>query len=179
MSKRELTLRGTIPITLDALSDTGNPHRIFSYEDNDLTKGWRIKEAYVWCSTVRADFGDDLGQFLMQTALHTDSGLDMADWGQWGAFDNRIIGWSNQSFNERAGNFLSNVGSSFSTATRMIVDPNHVVARDLFLSFQSRSDGADAPVLDWSYMIVLEPMKMNPSETILSIIKSVAQDIDN
>lgn len=179
MSKRDLTLRGTIPITLDGLSDVGNPHRIFSYEDNDLTKGWRIKEAYVWCTTSRADFGSSTGQFLMQTALHTDSGLDYQQWGQFGAFDNRIIGWLNQSFNERAGNFPSNVGSSFSTATKMVIDPNHVIARDLFLSFQSRSDGGDSPSMDWSYMVVLEPMKMNPSETILSIIKSVAQDIDN
>jgi hypothetical protein len=176
MSRRELTLRGTTEFDLDAITA---PLKIFSYEDNDLTRGWKIKQAYVWLSSVREDFGSSTGQFLMQSVLHTDTGLDVSTWGKWGAFDNRIIGWNNQSANERAGNFASNTGSSFKTQTELILDPNHVVCRDLFLSFQSQSDGGDSPGMEWSYMVVLEPMKLTPSETILSIIKSVAQDIDN
>lgn len=177
MTRRALTLRGTETARVDSIDNSNI--KIFSYEDNDLTKGWRVVEAYAWLSSTTADFGANTGQFLMQTALHTDSGIDTATFGQWGAFDNRIIGWNNQSFNERAGDFPSNVGSSFSTAARLVLDPNHVICRDLFLSFQSQSDGGDSPDLEWSYMVVLEPMKMSPSETILSIIKSVAQDVTN
>ena len=176
MTRRALTLRGTTEQVLDA---AGTPVKIFEYEDNDLTKGWKVVEAYVWCSSTQADFGANTGQFLMQTALHTDTGINVASFGKWGAFDNRIIGWNNQSFNERAGDFPSNVGSSFSTAARLVLDPNHVICRDLFLSFQSQSDGAASPRMEWSYMVVLEPKKMSASETILSIIKSVGQDIDN
>ena len=97
MSRRKLlTLRGTLPVTQDALGPS--PHQIFSYEDNDLTKGWKVREAYVWPASVRLDFGSGTGQFLMQSVLHTDTGLDMSDWGKWGAFDNRIIGWNNTTF---------------------------------------------------------------------------------
>ncbi|GAJ17784.1 unnamed protein product, partial [marine sediment metagenome] len=134
MKRKVLTLRGTEKVILDELGPT--PIQIFSYEDNDLTKGWQIKEAYVWLSSMRLDFGSGTGQFLMQSALHTDTGLNYGAWGEWGAFDNRIIGWNNQSANERAGNFASNTGSSFITQTKMLVDPDHVICRDLFLSSQ-------------------------------------------
>ena len=178
MSRRKLlTLRGTLPVTQDALGPS--PHQIFSYEDNALTKGWKVREAYVWPASVRLAFGSGTGQFLMQSVLHTDTGLDMSDWGKWGAFDNRIIGWNNTTFQERAGNFPSNNASSFVPASQMILDPDHVIARELYVSFQSQSDGGDSPPMEWNYLVVLEPMKLTPSETILSIIKSVAQDIDN
>jgi len=176
MSRKLLTLRGTTEFALDSL---GAPIPIFSYEDNDLTRGWKVKEAYVWLSSTRLDFGTGTGQYLVKTCLHTDEGINSGSWGQWGAFDNRIIGWNNQGANERAGNFASNTGSSFITQTKLLVDPDHVICRDLFLSFQSQSDGGDSPSMKWSYLVVLEPMKMTPSETILSIIKSVAQDVSN
>ena len=182
MSRKRLSLRGTLNVTLDALEGAGaakNPHQIFSYEDNDLTRGWKIVEAYVWAASVQADFGANTGQFLMQTVLHTDTGLNMRHFGKWGAFDNRIIGWNNTTFQERAGDFPSNNASSFSTASKMIIDPDHVISRDLYISLQSQSDGGGSPEMEWNYLVIMEPKKMDPKETILSIIKSVAQDVSN
>jgi hypothetical protein len=61
----------------------------------------------------------------------------------------------------------------------MTIDPDHIINRELYLNFYSMSDAAQAPEREWSYLIGLSPVKLTPAESVLSMVKSVAQDIDN
>jgi len=70
-------------------------------------------------------------------------------------------------------------GSSFADGTRMTIDPDHIINRDLFLNFYSITDPSQSPVREWSYLVGLSPVKLSPAESVLSMVKGVAQDIDN
>ena len=171
---KTLSLRGTVSIADKAYL---NNHRVFQYEFNDLTNGWIVDYCYVWCSSPKGTVSGD-GQGTFQSALATDTipnGTVVFN-----ANDNRFIGWLIQGANLRAtGGFASFQGSSFAQGTRMTVDEDHVVNRDLYLNFYSITDPTNAPEREWSYLIGLRPVKLTPAEAVLSMVKSVAQDVDN
>jgi len=174
---RHLTLRGTVDIADKNLLTN---HQIFEFESNDLTKGWIVDYCYVWCSSPGGAVSSD-GQGVFESALATDKikipgGVATS----FPASDNRLIGWLIQGANLRsAGDMASFQGSSFADGTRMTIDPDHIINRDLFLNFYSITDPSQSPVREWSYLVGLSPVKLSPAESVLSMVKGVAQDIDN
>ena len=171
---RHLTLRGTFTIADKAA--LGN-QKIFEFESNDLTRGWIVEYAYIWCSDPRGAVSSD-GQAVYMSGLATDT--SRAPLTTFPASDNRYIGFLVQGSNLRnSGDFVSFQGSSFADGTRMTIDPDHIVNRELYLNFYSVTDAAQAPEREWSYLVGLSPVKLSPAESVLSMVKSVAQDVDN
>jgi len=177
MTKRTLSLRGSFTLADNArITD----HQVFIYEANDLTRGWIVKGAYVWPKTTRASIGTADGQFQLCASIATDTigsaGFDeICD-----ATDNRQIGWIGSGYQMRASSddFLANSGNP-SSPDAFTIDPEHVVSNGLWINAYSTTDSSTSPTREWNYMIILQPKKMDPKETILHLIKNFAQDIDN
>jgi len=174
---RTLSLRGTVTCA-DNARVTDN--QVFIYEANDLTRGWVVEAAYIWPKTVRAGIGSASGQFQLCASIATDvigaAGFDeICDTG-----DNRQIAWAQPGYqlrNSAVTDFLSNGGSPPSMA--FLVDPEHIVANGLWLNVTTISDSSTSPSREWNYMIVLKPKRLDPKQTILHLIKNVAQDVVN
>ena len=97
------------------------------------------------------------------------------------AEDNRQIGWLGAGYQRResaVSDFLANSGNSPNPAA-FTIDPEHIIAKGVWLNMFTTSDSTTSPTRDWSYMVVLRPKKLDPKETILHLIKNVAQDITN
>ena len=178
MSPKLLSLRGCFELDDNArMTD----FEIFSYEANDLTRGWEIESAYIWPRTSRAETGGDSGQFLGCWSLATDTigsvGLDELV----NAEDNRQCGWIQMGWQRRqsaVADFLTNSGSNPYPA-EFGLDPQTIVVSNLYLNGYTTSDSSTSPSRIWNYMVVLRPRKMQPMQTILHIIKGKAQDVDN
>tara|TARA_R100000306_G_C4371391_1_gene140137 strand:+ start:1520 stop:2053 length:534 start_codon:yes stop_codon:yes gene_type:complete len=175
---RTLSLRGVIE-TADNAQVLN--HRVFTYEANDLTRGWVVEAAYLWPKTTRAASGGN-GHLQAVASLTTDTILDTGGFPEMSdASDNRQIGWCNSGYlirDSAVTDFLSN-GSNPPNPAPFLIDPEHVVAKGLFLQFYTTSDFSTAVSRDWNYMVVLRAKKLDPKETILHLIKNVAQDIVN
>lgn len=129
------------------LNDT-NVHQLV-VDDGRLSHGYVIKEFYVWPTGTSGDgvFGVLGTQYDM---------LPYADAG-----DNRQIGW--------AGNTWSTTGTP-TTGNWNVIDPDHVVIQDLYIC------GTTANNDPTNYLVVLEPLTMTESQTILQLIKERSQD---
>lgn len=176
MSKT-LSLRGAITIADNARSIN---NQVFSYEANNLTRGWIVREFYWWPASVRAETGTADGQFQSSATLATDTvgspGFDDIS----SVIDNRFIAWMQRGFNRRNGA----IGDFITTPTgindsRALIDPDHVVNNALYINAYSTSDSTTSPSREWNYLIILEEKKLSPQAAILALIKGKAQDIDN
>ena len=175
---KKLTLRGTISFDDNARS---TDNQIFRYEANDLTRGWILKEAYFWPSTYRAGIGSSDGQYQINASLATDkigsAGFDeIMD-----ASDNRQVAFMAAGFQLRDGpvsDFLSNSGNG-PYPSAFVIDPETIVANGLYLNAYSTSESSTSPTRTWNYLVVLEPKKLDPKQTILHLIKNYAQDVEN
>ena len=87
-------------------------------------------------------------------------GLDYDLGSDFDASDNRQIGWSISNF-DSAGVF-----SFFSPS---VIDPDHVVVRDLYIKNTGNLDSVN-------FLIVLETMNITDDEAILQLIKERSQD---
>ena len=65
-----MTLRGQFTMVDNART---LDNQVFSYEANNLTRGWKVKSFYVWPATIRAETGTGDGQFMICATLATDS----------------------------------------------------------------------------------------------------------
>tara|TARA_R110000751_G_scaffold301385_1_gene413695 strand:+ start:240 stop:770 length:531 start_codon:yes stop_codon:yes gene_type:complete len=174
---RVLTFRGTIEIADGAIS--GN-NKIFSYEASDLTKAWKVTKFYFWPEQYRlAGSTAAHGQFLIAASLATDilktSTYEMAVT----VNDNRQFAWMMKGYNERddAVDFIT--GPTGILDNEGIVDPDHIINRDLYLNAYSCTESSVAEIRSYCYLVILEPVKITENEAILQMVKGVAQDIDN
>lgn len=181
MSKK-LSLRGVITADDNAQS---LDNEIFLYEANDLTRGWVVEAAYMWPKTTRAGTGSDHGQYQLCASIATDTitqpGVTPVFGDLCNAEDNRQIAWLGSGYQRRNSaitDFLANSGNS-PTPAAFTVDPEHIVAQGLWLNFYTTSDSTTSPARDWNYLIILRPKRLDPKETILHLIKNVAQDVVN
>ena len=179
MSKRILSLRGRVTCVDNADSFD---NEIFLYEANDLTRGWVVTGAYIWPSTTRAATGSTTGEIQVNATIATDTAGQLAATSYdliSNADDNRQIGWCNVGYQLRSAgavsDYISNGKSRFGP-TPFTIDPQHVVANGLYLNMYTQSDSSTSPTREWNYMVILEPKKMDPKETILHLLKTVAQD---
>ena len=154
--------------------------QIFSYNSPDLTRAWKVHSFYLWPKTVRAATGTGDGQQQMNVSLATDeigspSFDDVCD-----VTDNRQIGWISTGFQMRdnvAGDFIQ-IKLSIEQC-KALMDPDHIVNRNLYINMYTTSDSSVAPVRDYNYLLILEEVKVTENEAILQIVKGVAQDIRN
>ena len=157
---------------------------LFQYEANDLTKGWVVEGAYVWPKQTRAVTGSGGDtQYQACWSLASDTlGYDGYAPGfddLCSSSDNRQIGWLQAGYQHRdngSDDFLANSGNGPNPAA-FVVDPEHVIANGIWLNGYTTSESGLSPSREWNYMVILRPKKLDPKETILHLIKNVAQDI--
>tara|TARA_B110000438_G_C15796122_1_gene642928 strand:+ start:158 stop:688 length:531 start_codon:yes stop_codon:yes gene_type:complete len=175
---RQLTFRGTIKSADNARTID---QKIFSYESADLTKAWKVKAFYLWPKTVRANTGSTSGQFMLTASLATDiiGSVGFDDIAS--VDDNRQIAWIQKGYNVRSSGPVSDflaaptgLESNFG-----LVDPDHLINRNLYINLTTISDSTVAPIRSYNYLVVLEPRKISENEAILQLVKGVAQDITN
>ena len=133
MSRRR-TLRGT-------LGDT--ELRRLVVDDGQLNRGYLVKEFHVWSTSLGGARNSELVLSLNQDIT-----------AGWRADDSRQIGW---------GAMITQVGGVEALQTFSLIDPDHVVLRDLWIKALNADGG--------NYMIVLEPITLTDNETILTLIK--------
>jgi|TARA_R110002110_G_C13366931_1_gene709954 hypothetical protein len=171
-----LSFRGQITVADNARSTDNN---IFTYTSPDLTRAWKVESFYLWPKSVRAEIGTADGQFQISASLATDTIGSAAFDDVMSVEDNRQIGWISKGYNLRA------ASSDFITSptgledNQAIVDPDHIVNRNLFINFYSTSDSSTSPARDYNYLLILREVKVSESEAILQMVKGVAQDIIN
>ena len=128
------------------LTDT-NVHRII-VDDGRATHGYIVREFYVWTTGASAD-----GVYAV-----LGNQYDMTAGGN--ASDNRQIAW--------AGGAWGTAAPPASQAFQ-VVDPDHVIVRDLFIQRVNTNDTAN-------YLIVLEPRTLSEDQAIMALIKERSQD---
>lgn len=171
-----LSFRGQIAVPDNTRSIDNN---IFQYTSPDLTRAWKIESFYIWPKTIRASTGTGDGQFNMAASLATDvlgaPGFDDIMSVQ----DNRQIAWVNKGYNMRnsADDFITSPTGLEDNAA--IVDPDHIVNRNLFINMYTTSNFSVAAARDYNYLLILREVKVSESEAILQMVKGVAQDIVN
>ena len=142
-----MTLRGQFTIADNARSVD---NQVFSYEANNLTRGWKVL-SFTWC------------QFMVAATLYTDDtgaiGFDDIS----SVDDNRAIAWVQRGYNRRQ----SAIGDFITTPTgladnRALIDPDHVVNNALFINAYSTSDSTTSPSRIYNYYIELEEIKLTP-----------------
>ena len=122
-------------------------------DDGRYTQGYKVVEFYVWCNP-NASTKDAYGSL----ALNSNFGAALQD-----ASENSQIAW--------AGNSVAGTGGQEPPFS--IIDPNHVVVRDLYLRTEVGSSGGTQAV---NYMVVLEQITLTPDQGVLQLIKERSQD---
>ena len=175
MSGRVFTLRGKVQAVDDG--QLINNHLLLDNVSPDRTKAWRVITAYIWPVTYRATAASDgilnlTGNLATDTMFHPQF-EHLAD-----PSDNRLIGWAQQTYNVRdaTADFITPNGVPLCSMC-FLMDPDHLVSKELYLNFATTSDDDSAPKRDWGYMVVLEEMKVTPTESIFAQIKGMGQDV--
>ena len=172
-----MTLRGIIHCADGNRSKEVN---VLDYVSPDRTRGWVIKEAWLWCQTIRATTpNDNHGQMIVQAQLSTEivkPGFDQY------VDDNRVFGWMQQQYNRRTTSGGSTTdyivpNSGLNTMCRFIVDSDTTIVKELWLGMSSSSDGADEPDRSWNYLIELEEVKISPEQSVFQQIKGMGQSV--
>jgi len=173
---RVLTFRGSIDAADNAISKN---NRIFSYEASDLTRAWKVKSFYLWPETIRAEIGTADGQWMLSGSLATDVIGGSTFTSVCTVNDNRQFAWMQCGYNIRATtNDFINKPTGLED-NKGIVDPDHVINRELYVNLTTVSESTTSPVRRYNYLVVLEEIKISENEAILQMVKGVAQDIDN
>jgi len=172
-----LSFRGQISVDDNARSLDNN---IFTYTSPDLTRAWKVESFYLWPKSVRAEIGSTEGQFQICASLATDIMSSVGFDDIMSVEDNRQIGWMSKGYNLRAGvisDFIA--GPTGLVDNQAIMDPDHIVNRNLYINFYSTSESTTSPTRDYNYLLILREVKVSESEAILQMVKGVAQDIRN
>lgn len=115
-------------------------------DDGNINRAYKVKEFRVFPTSVAGS--RDVEATL---ALDYDAGAS------WNASDNRQIGWA---------------AMTTTNTTRImefsIIDPDHVVVRDLYVKTNTADPG--------NYLIVLEAISISDDEAVLQILKERSQD---
>ena len=61
---------------------------------------------------------------------------------------------------------------------RMLVDPDHLITKELYINFANTSDTDVSAVRHWGWLIVLEERKITPVQSVFQQIKGMGQDLD-
>ena len=143
MNMKRRSLRGRIP--------ENTAHRII-LDDGQYTHGYKIVEFYVWKEPTSTN-NDVYGTLALQSSF-----ANIMD-----ASDNLQIAWASSYAN----------GTASLAAPFSIIDPNHIVNRDLYVQTQVGGSGGSEEV---NYLVIIEPIIMSEPQAVLQLIKERAQD---
>jgi len=173
------TLRGSVTLADNAISNNGFGISLFDYVAPDRTKSWKIKKAWMWPTSFRGEIGATDGQLILNACLGTDNqrvtSFDpLAD-----VDDNRMCAWLYQGYNIRAAgtDFLHPNGFPVQMG-QFLIDTDTMVVKELYLWMCTTSESATSPDRKWSYMVELEQIKVTPWESIFMQLKGMGQDVE-
>lgn len=172
-----MTLRGIFTLADNAILSN---HQVFTYEAGDLTRAWKVKAFYIWPADIRGAIGSADGQYMMAANIATDVTPGSAFTPISDCTDIRQIGWMQRGYNLRddANDFI-NAHTGLVTDSQGLIDPDHVINNELFINAYTTSSSSVAFSRKWNYMVVLDAIKISPTQAILQLIKGKAQDISN
>ena len=136
------TLRGTL---------TNTEKRRLIVDDGQFTQAHRVKAFYIFPVDLSSGAADVQGVLAID-----EDGLQV----NWRADDNRQIGWSSTTMS------TSNALNNFTS----IIDPDHIIVRDLWVTASSGSG-------DINFMVELEPVTITEDHAVLALLKEVSQDV--
>jgi len=177
MMGRTFSLRGKVAANDNQVVAN---HPIFDYVSPDRTRAWKVIEAYIWpvspwsAGSVATD-----GFMCLNAALATDTGKfnqpQISD-----PTENRMFAWAQQTYNIRdaATDFITPNGFPLQQA-RFVVDPDTLITKEMYINITTSTDSDTSYSREWGWLIILEEVKVTPSESLFQQIKGIGQDITN
>ena len=154
------TLRGTLTFPQRGGGTPSNSgKRLLILDDGRINVGYKIIDFVIFNSSLSGNtsaFGSEA--YLSLSKEPVADALPAAE-------DNREIAWA-----------MYDTGTGYTTAQWSLVDPDHLVVRDLQILFPSVSNLAESQV---NYYILMEEYDITDTEAIITIIKEESQDVDN
>lgn len=156
------TLRGQITAV------GGKADKQLILNDQLINRGLRITGFFVWPAIASATQDQNFTSILSYAQLATAT-IEM------NASDNTQLGWA---FQMQTGAVASagvpDPGRSPASSGyfNQLIDPDHIVNRDLFIALRSSNDRT------YNYMVVCELMELTDNEAIITIIKENSQSIE-
>ena len=144
---RTRTLRGQVTV----VGGVGRANLIVS--DGLVNLGLKINKFQAWESLLPNGTGNRFHSAIL--SLDT-----IASGSAMNAGDNRQIAWAMSSVNGTDGNIIQ---------PYTIIDPDHIVNRDLFLTFTNTTDAT------YNYLIEAQVVELTDDEAIITIIKETSQ----
>ena len=156
------TLRGQITAV------GGKAEKNLILNDQLINRGLRVTGFFMWPDTVGTFSERTVNAILSYAALPSaNTGMD--------AGDNTQLGWAfyaQAAFLPAASPDKSPQNPTFSGFFNQLIDPDHIINRDLFISLRSSSNAT------YNYMVVCEFMELTDDEAIVTIIKENSQSIE-
>jgi len=149
------TLRGQITAT------GGKAEKQLILNDQLINRGLRVTGFFIWperaSSTQNQNFTGILSYArLANAAVEMDAG------------DNSQLGWAFQVNTASSAPTTPYAGSGY---FNQLIDPDHIINRDLFISLRSTTDRT------YNYMVVCELRELTDSEAIITIVKENSQSL--
>lgn len=120
-------------------------------DDGNLNQAYKVVEFYLWANPASTN-NDCYGALAKESSFSP-----MQD-----ASDNAQIAW--------ASTVVDGTGGQQTPFT--IVDPNHLVIRDLYVSGAVSGSGGSEEI---NYMVVLQPVSISTDEAVLTLVKERSQ----
>ena len=143
----------------------------------DRTRAWKIESFYIW-PDPRAIAATD-GQWQLSASLATDLIEATTFEAVQDVSDNRQIGWMSKGYNMRDASKDFITGPTGLGDNQALVDPDHIINRNLYINFYTTTDSDTSPQRSYNYLLILREVKVTESQAILQMVKGVAQDIRN
>tara|TARA_R110000796_G_C14497568_1_gene428523 strand:+ start:564 stop:1145 length:582 start_codon:yes stop_codon:yes gene_type:complete len=186
---RIMTLRGTKPITTQGTGTSGGEsYEIFSYKSPDQSRGWKIVNAYCWMD-MYSNLGGGDSQLGLQACLTTDviaanvtgsQASQRAYLKQYAPGDNRTVAWNFQAYltrDDTSNDFLNMDGGMLGDQTKFLHDRERIINRELYLNAIANTEAVGSILTNINYYIELEEIVLSDIESIMSSVKSIAQNI--
>jgi len=184
MSERTLVGSFDYGVVLATGVMSNKAHTIFAYESPDQTKSWKIKEIQVWMDPF-VDSGGD-GRSILSYCLTTDF-LDEPDSAnptamrayakQFNASDNRGIAWGMTDYQNRDASSVDfRVPGQGIIPFGMIADGRRAINYLILNTMVSTENSSTTAVIN--YRILMEEIKITPTESILHQVRGISQDVN-
>lgn len=166
---------------------TYKDHVIFAYEGRDQTKSWRIEEIQCWLNPIAQTGGD--GRAILNYCLSTDfldeplstAAADMRQYAkQYNSQDNRGIAWGFMDYQNRDATTADFRVPAFGIIPFGAIANGRRAINYLILNamIQTENSALVAGDTQINYRIVMEELKVDPTESILHQVRGMAQDVD-
>lgn len=169
----------TITGTIDLVAQEVSNKLIFSYESPDRTRGWIIRDAWLWVAdpfdtNISADsMAMLMGNLATDSNTFTRSQLNDPD-------DNRAFAWANRQYQSRDGSndfTVANAGSIVDN--RFLIDYERIVTNDLYINAAYYAEGETDLAPKLAFYVFMEEVNISPSQSLLQQLKGIGQDIEN